>query len=114
MSIDKSYLELALANINDGQSKDDIVSLINEALKQASTNVENVEVKTNGIATVFASSNPMTMFMGLVDKHLTCNSKKKGKPLAKDYLNELLKYAESQNTDYSVIEDLKDFLIMFD
>ena len=45
MSIDKSYLELALANIKDGQSKDDIVSLINEALKQASTNVENVEVK---------------------------------------------------------------------
>lgn len=114
MSIDKSYLELALANITDGQSKDDIVSLINEALKQASTNVENVEVKTNGIATVLTSGNPMTVFMGLVEKHLACNSNRKGKALAKDYLNELLKYAESQNTDYSVIEDLNDFLIMFD
>ncbi len=114
MSIDKSYLELALANIKDGQSKDDIVSLINEALKQASTNVENVEVKTNGTATVHTSSNPMTVFMGLVENNLTCNSKRRGKVLAKDYLNEMQKYAESQNTDYSVIKDLNEFLKMLD
>ena len=114
MSIDKSYLELALENIHDGQSKDDIVSLINEALKQASTDTEDVVVNTDGNVTIPQSKNSMVKFMSSVEKLLVFNSTKQGKVLAKEYLKEMLNFAASQNVDDLVIEELNEFLTMFD
>ena len=47
MSIDKSYLELALDNIQDGQCKEEVVLLVNEALKQAATDTDGVRKNSN-------------------------------------------------------------------
>ena len=114
MSIDKSYLELALENIYDGQSNDDIVSLINEALKQASINTNEVEVSSDEIVTIPISSNPMTSFIAMIENLFSFNSNKQGKEFAKDYLKEMLEYAASQQVDNSVIDDLNAFLKMFE
>jgi len=114
MSIDKSYLELALENIHDGQSKEEIVSLVNEALKQAATDTEDVVVNTDGNVTIPQSKNSMVNFMSSVEKLLVFNSTKQGKVLAKEYLKEMLNFAASQNVDDLVIEELNEFLTMFD
>lgn len=114
MSIDKSYLELALANIQDGQSKDEIVSLVDEALKQAAIDVNEIEVSVDGIVTIPQSTNPMVDFLGAVKKVLTFSSSKQGVELAKDYLKEMLNFAECQSVDNSVIENLNEFIAILD
>ena len=114
MSIDKSYLELALGNIQDGQSKEKIVSFINETLKQAATDTKDVSVNSDGKFTIPQSTNPMVTFISSVEKLLVFNSTKQGKVLAKEYLKEMLNFAASQNVDDLVIEELNEFLTMLD
>ena len=114
MSIDKSYLELALGNIQDGQSKEKIVSFINETLKQAATDTKDVSANSEGKFTIPQSTNPMVTFISSVENCVDFKSSKQGKELAKDYVKEVLKFAMAQHADGSVIEDLNDFIKMFD
>lgn len=113
MSIDKSYLELALGNIQNGQSKEEIVSFVNETLKQAATDTKEVSASTDGKVAIPQSTNPMVTFISSVENCVDFTSSKQGKELAKDYLKDVLNFAMTQDSDESVIEDLNEFLAMF-
>ena len=109
-----NYLKLALENINDEMSKEEMALLINEALKQELISTESVVVDGNGRTKISSNNQPIASFMNEVKKELSFDSEKRGKELAKDYLKNLLKFAEEHETDVSVIEYLNVFFNMFD
>lgn len=109
--MDLNYVKLALGVISDKQKNEEIISLVNETLKQAAIDVDEETKQNDEGITIMQSSNPMVSFVKLVEE-FPFTSKEKGKVFAKEYLSNLIRYAEENDIDQSVVNDLNTFLNM--